>query len=86
MTNKPKIKKIIKIGIASTEVTNATRPVEMPYPIQPPPSRIAVAPVPVEPLIIWARAVVLIISNNVPILIRPISPESSDDLNNRYAK
>ncbi|CAB4594206.1 unannotated protein [freshwater metagenome] len=49
-TNKPKPKRSIKIGIASIEVTSAISGVETPYPIQPPPPRIAVAPVPFEPL------------------------------------
>ena len=83
ITNNPKIRIKIKIGIANISVTNAINPDEAANPIQPPPSRIAVAPVPVEPFTIWARDVVLVMISRVPIVIRPISRASSVDLNNR---
>ena len=43
----------------------------------------AVAPVPTEPLTICISAVVLIKINKVPIVIRPVSPVSSGELNIR---
>ncbi|CAB4558754.1 unannotated protein [freshwater metagenome] len=64
-------------------VTSATNGLETPYPIQPPPCRIAVAPVPVEPLSRCKSAVVLITNSNVPIVMRPVSFDSSGALNNR---
>ena len=68
------------------DVINATSGVDTAYPIQPPPSRIAVAPVPEEPLSKCANPFALINNVIVPTIIRPVAAFSSGTLNNLIAK
>jgi hypothetical protein len=75
ITRIPKKRKIRRIGMARIVVTKATSGVEIPYPIQPPPLRIAVWPVPLEPLRIWSKPVMEISRTKVPIIIRPVAFE-----------
>ena len=86
ITRIPKKRKIKRIGIARIVVTNATSGVEIPYPIQPPPFRIAVWPVPLEPLRICNKPVIEMSRTKVPTIIRPVAFESSGALNKRNAK
>ena len=44
VTRRPKSTRIKRIGTATQVVTNATKGAETPYPSQPPPPRISVAP------------------------------------------
>ena len=64
----------------------ATKGVLTPYPSQPPPCLIAVAPVPTEPLSKCAIPVALINNAKVPTIIRPVAFFSSGDRNNLSAK
>ena len=86
ITSNPKTKTIVSTGYASTDVINPTNGVVTPYPIHPPPWRIAVAPVPTEPLSKCANPVDDNASAKVPIIIRPVAFESSGIRNNLNAK
>ena len=86
ITSTPKTKMMKRTGYVKTDVIKVTRGVETAYPSQPPPWRIAVAPVPIDPLNKWANPVVESKRANVPIMIRPVAFESSGTRNNLKAK
>ena len=87
MTSAPNKRVRTRIGIASRSVTSATNGVDIAYPIHPPPSLIAVAPVLMDVgLMMWIKAVELKIRSNEPIVIRPVAALSSGARKSRSAK
>ena len=80
-------KRIIKrIGIVKIVVRRATKGVATAYPIHPPPWRIALWPVPIDPLKICIKPANERIRSAIPTVIRAVDFPSSGDLKSLKAK